>query len=173
MALGKTITIEIIDDNIDRTDESTPAQQAQNKEPKAKKKSTKKEKSSVNVIGMYAFNNVKNELVSTVTSTLNRQITLNENYLAQNNLNVAKKSLSLVSSLASSIYAGGKVGAIGGPVGSAIGAAIAATTWGMSQYISYQNRMSSYYQQLNSNNFNTEFSQVRAGLINNGRGTEN
>lgn len=172
MALGKTITIEIIDNNIDR-EESTPAQQAQHKEPKAKKTSTKKEKSSVSVIGMYAFNNVKNELVSTVTSTLNRQITLNENYLAQNNLNIAKKSVSLVSGLASSVYAGIKIGKIGGTTGIAVGVAIAATTWGMSQYISYQNRMSSYYQQLNSNNFNTEFSQVRAGLINNGRGTEN
>lgn len=172
MALGKTITIEIIDNNIDR-EESTPAQEEQKKEPGAKKKSTKKEKSSVSVIGMYAFNNVKNELVSTVTSTLNRQITLNENYLAQNNLNIAKKSVSLVSGLASSVYIGGKVGVIGGPVGMTIGAAVGAATWGMSQYISYQNRMSSYYQQLNSNNFNTEFSQVRAGLINNGRGTEN
>jgi|GEM_PF-4776730 len=172
MALGKTITIEIIDNNIDR-EESTPAQQAQHKESKAKKTSTKKEKSSVSVIGMYAFNNVKNELVSTVTSTLNRQITLNENYLAQNNLNIAKKSVSLVSGLASSVYAGIKIGEVGGTTGIAVGVAIAATTWGMSQYISYQNRMSSYYQQLNSNNFNTEFSQVRAGLINNGRGTEN
>lgn len=165
MALGKTITIEIIDNNIDR-DESTPAQQAQNKEPKAKKTSTKKEKSSVNAIGMYAFNNAKNQLVSAVTSTFNRQVTLNENYLAQNNLNVAKKSLGLVTSLASALKTGQDVG--GGA-----GMAVAAVAWGVTQYVSYQNRMSSYYQQLNSNNFNTEFSQVRAGLINNGRGTEN
>lgn len=165
MALGKTITIEIIDNNIDR-EESTPAQEEQKKEPKAKKKSTKKKKSKVSIIGMYAFNNVKNELVSAVTSTLNRQTTLNENYLAQNNLNVMKKSISFAASFTSAIIAGKDAAG-------AAGIAVAAVAWGANQYISYQNRMSSYYQQLNSNNFNTEFSQVRAGLINNGRGTEN
>ena len=60
-----------------------------------------------------------------------------------------------------------------GPAGAVAGAVIGTVGWGVNEIMNYQQRMSNTYQLLNSNNFSTNFAQVRAGLINGGRGTEN
>jgi hypothetical protein len=70
--------------------------------------------------------------------------------------------------------AGGAIaGSAAGPVGVLIGGAIGVTTWHFNQDIQNKANLSSYYQQLNSANFNTQFNRTRAGLINEGRGTDN
>jgi hypothetical protein len=141
------------------------------KTEKEKEKDTKVK--SIRVVSMYAFNNVKDSLVDFVQNISNRSLSLTENYLAQNNKAKTMKAVKATTSLASSIIAGVKLGSIGGPIGVAIGTAVSIASWGAGQFLNYQNRMSNYYQQINESNFNTEFSQVRAGLINNSRGTEN
>ena len=77
-------------------------------------------------------------------------------------------------SLASSIYLGVNAGSpIAGPWGAAAGAVIAATGFAISEVSNYQQRMSNYYQNLNATNYQTEFDRTRAGLTNEGKGTEN
>lgn len=148
-------------------------------ETKKKPRKTKEEKEreerikAIKVVSMYALNNVKDDLVDFVQNISNRSLSLTENYLAQNNKAKTMKAVKSTASLASSIIAGVKLGSIGGPIGIAVGTAVSIASWGAGQFLNYQNRMSNYYQQINESNFNTEFSQVRAGLINNSRGTEN
>ena len=58
---------------------------------------------------------------------------------------------------------------VGGPVGAAVGA----VSWGVNEFIQNKANLSGYYQDLNASNFNMQFNRTRAGLIDEGRGTEN
>ena len=58
---------------------------------------------------------------------------------------------------------------VGGPTGAVIGAA----GWVGSEILQNQASLSSYYSSINATSMQTEFSRTRAGLVDNGRGTEN
>lgn len=126
-----------------------------------------------NALVYQAYNQAKSLVSVSITSTLNKRFTLKEDYLAQNTYNQIKSNISKVSGVYTSIIGGAIIGANLGPVGAGIGAVIGATGYGLSNFISYQNTLSSYNQTLNANDYSTAFSRTRAGLTNGGRGTEN
>ena len=107
----------------------------------------------------------KNTVLKAVDLTVNRNLSLTENYIGQQTLSNVKNILSKSEGLIRGI----KLGAAGGPAG----IALAVASWGTSQYFDFLNKKSNYYQALNATNAQTEFSQTRAGLYNDGRGTLN
>lgn len=99
-----------------------------------------------------------------------RYCTLQEDYMSQQWINNAKDTMQRVSGIAGAAIQGGMMGAsFGGVYGAAAGAIIGIAGYGFNQYTEYQKRMSNYYQQLNSTNFQTEFMAGRYGIS----GTEN
>lgn len=97
---------------------------------------------------------------------MKRYFSLTEDYIGENNLNNFSTTVSKVSGLVSSIKTGFETGGAAGGI-------IGAVTWGVSEYIGYQSRINSYYSSLNATNYNTSYERTRAGLVDNGRGTEN
>lgn len=120
-------------------------------------------------IGIQAASTAINVAKQSADFAWNRYCTLQEDYMSQQWVNNAKDTINRVTGVANSAIQGGMVGASFGPIGAAAGALIGAVGYGFSQYTEYQKRMSNYYQQLNSTNFQTEFSASRYGLS----GTEN
>lgn len=119
------------------------------------------------------FNKSVGLIVSSVGNEINRYLNLTEDYLGQDAYTNVRVAVEKTQTAASTILNGAMIGSVAGPVGAAAGAVISAASWGISQIISGRNSMSSYYQALNASNFQVGFSQTRAGLIDNGRGTEN
>lgn len=101
-----------------------------------------------------------------VRSETNRYFTLREDYLSQKTLENQKVALGKVGGFLTSVIGGAMVGGV-------VGGFAGFGYWGVSEVLNIRNTESNYYQQLNTANFQTSFSQVRAGLVNNGRGTEN
>lgn len=106
-------------------------------------------------------------------SEINRYYTLREDYLSQRTIENVNVALNKVQTLGSSVLNGASAGSFVGGAGIIAGVVVGAASWGINEIIGIRNAGSNYYQQLNSTNFQTSFSQVRAGLIDNGRGTEN
>lgn len=103
----------------------------------------------------------------------NRYITLNEDYITKQAVTNAMDSINRVKKMGSSVINGMVTGAsTGGVVGAVIGGVTSAIDFGVNQYFEYQQKMSSYYQQLNATNFQTNFDASRLGLIGSS-GTEN
>jgi hypothetical protein len=103
----------------------------------------------------------------------NRYITLNEDYITKQAVTNAMDSINRVKNMGSSVINGIATGAsTGGVVGAVIGGVTSAIDFGVNQYFEYQQKMSSYYQQLNATNFQTNFDASRLGLIGSS-GTEN
>lgn len=110
--------------------------------------------------------------LQTAEASFNRYATLQEDYLTQQAISNVKDTISRVKSGASNILSGASTGAIFGPWGAAAGAVIGAISWGTSQFVQYQERISGYYQQLNATNYQTNFAASKLGLSG-GSGTEN
>lgn len=170
MAEVRKITIEIVEGDGGGDDgENKTKKKKKTKEEKEKEKRQKAWKQ----IGKNAFNAAKEILISGVENSLQRNYTLTENYMAQATYANAKKSISMVTSLGTTIAGAAKVGSLAGGAGIVASVGVAVVSWGVNQYISYQNRMSSYYQSLNASNYQSDFSQIRAGLVDGSKGTEN
>jgi len=120
-----------------------------------------------------AINTAKRTVINAVTSSVDRYMTLTEDYMAQTSYQNAITTINKMTSLVGSVYAGAKIGSVGGAVGSAVGAGIALVGFGANEIISYQSRMSGYYRQINASNISRAYYSKRYGLIDNGRGTEN
>lgn len=127
----------------------------------------------VSALTVYAMNTVKNNIISAASVAWNRYVDMKEDYLAQNNMNEVKAHLGMAKSYGTSIAAGATIGAIGGPVGIAVGAAVGAASNFISRGVRYGITMANYNEQNNAMNAQTNFSRVRMGLIDGGRGTEN
>lgn len=125
------------------------------------------------VILNQAYQHAKQMLSQTIDLSLNRYYTLTEDYLGQTNYQHIRTAYGKVTGLASAIAGGAMAGSITGPGGAVVGAIISAASWGVNQYVQNKANLSNYYQDLNASNFNTEFNRTRAGLVNEGRGTEN
>lgn len=169
MAEVRKITIEIVEGDGGGDDGEKTKKKKKTKEEKEKENKKKAWKQ----IGKNAFNEAKEMLISGVENSLQREYTLTENYMAQTTYANAKKSISMVTSLGTTIAGAAKVGSLAGGAGIAVSVGVAVVSWAFNQQIAYQTRMSSYYQSLNASNYQSDFSQIRAGLIDGGRGTEN
>ena len=122
----------------------------------------------------YVVDLLKGLATESVMFTLNRNYKLTEDYLSQNDLNNIQKTLGKAGSLASSIIAGATAGsAIFPGVGTAVGAAVGAVASIATEAISGASTLSEYYSNLNAASYQSGFSSRRAGLTNEGRGTEN
>lgn len=108
----------------------------------------------------------KKTIIQTIDANLNQYFNLSEDYLAETTYSNVKKTLSKIGGLGLAISGGF---AFGGP----IGAGISLIGYGISESINFQSRLSSFYQDLNATNYQSNFNQVRSGLINGSKGTEN
>ena len=130
-------------------------------------------KAAAFAITLYALNEVKNSIVKTASQGWNRHIDMKEDYLASNNMNEIKAKLGAVKSYASAAITGAKIGSIGGPIGAAVGAAVGTVANLGNRVINYALAQTRYNEQNNAMNAQTNFSRVRMGLMDGGRGTEN
>lgn len=126
-----------------------------------------------NVLINQAFDTAKKAILNSVSVTANRYFNLKEDYLSENLVNNALTAVGKVTSFGSAVASGAILGSSVTGIGTAVGAAIAATGWVVNEGISMYGQLSNYYQSINATTYQTQFSRVRAGLINEGRGTEN
>lgn len=172
MAEVRKITIEIVEGSGGGGGGSDDDEKKK-KKTKAEREAEKRKK-AWQQIGKNAFRSAKNIIISNVENSLQRQYTLTENYMAQTTYNNAKRAISTAVSLGTTLYGSLKLGLMtGNPVGVAASVAVSTAAWGFNQFTEYKNRMSSYYQSLNAGNYQSDFSQIRAGLIDGSKGTEN
>lgn len=167
--------------------EELKPQKAEDKSPtkKQKKKLEEDEISASQQVITGTFGYIKDTMVPVVTGALkmgwNRYTTLQEDYLAENRVNNVMTSVNKVKSLTNSVVSGAMtgatVGSAAGPVGTAVGLLMGTMTslamWGTQNNLENQQKLSNYYQQLNQTNFQTYLDSSRAGLVDNGRGTQN
>lgn len=129
-------------------------------------KSAEKAMFGKHILLKQAYDQAKSVVGNAIQSSLNRYYALSENYMLETDITNLKTGISKATSFGTTIISGAMVG---GPWG----AAIAAVGWVGNEVISYNNNLSNYYSQINTNNYNTQFSRTRASLYDNGRGTEN
>ena len=116
-------------------------------------------------VGVYAM--------QTSNFYISRNNTLTEDYIGQT---IQKNITSTVQDMLGVVYtitSATTIGSAFGPVGSAVGAGVGAVMASAGLAVTYANKYSEFYQTLNANNYNTSYSQVRAGLTDSNRGTEN
>ena len=143
-------------------------------EPKKNSSTSKKEVSAKQYFAGKAFDLTLNLITQTASTSINKYFQLSEDYMSENvyknTMVMVNKAKSLGGTVISGAIAGAKVGGVWGAIA---GGTIAAIGWGGSEYIQNQAALSSYYQSINATSMQTEFSRTRAGLVDNGRGTDN
>ena len=113
-----------------------------------------------------AYQNTKSLVIQTASTSINRYFSLSEDYIMQNTVSNTMTTLNKVKGLGQSVLLGAQMG---GPVGALFGLG----AWGVSEFINNQANLSSYYEGINAANYQTQYTRTRAGLVDNGRGTEN
>lgn len=168
MAETRKITIEIIQKN----EQEQPEKPEDDKEQK--KASSEGKTLLKSVILNQGYQTAKKLVIQSVEASVDRYLTLTEDYMAQNTYNMVKTSISKMTNAGSTIIGGAIAGAkVGGVAGAVAGVVIGTIGWGVSEYISYQSRMSGYYRSLNASNIEMNYARKRAGLVDGSRGTEN
>lgn len=122
--------------------------------------------------GIEAASKMVSAVESVADFSIDRYCTLQEDYSTKQFLSNWKDTYGRAKGAASSIISGAASMSSFGVKGMIFGAALGAANFGFNQYMEYQKRMSSYYQKLNSTNYETGFAASRAGLIGSS-GTEN
>lgn len=174
MADTRKITIEIIQKS-EGEDTPTPTPDNTGSNTTEKKKTDSEGKTLLkSVILNQGYNTAKQMVIQSVEASVNRYMTLTEDYMAQNTYNKVKTSISKAVSAGSAIIGGAVSGGqVAGPAGAAVGAIIGTIGYASSEFISYQSRMSSYNSSLNASNISIDYARRRAGLTDGSRGTEN
>lgn len=126
-----------------------------------------------NILVYQAYQQAKKAIVTSVNATFTRYYSLSEDYIGENNYKNTMTAISKVTGFGTSVIGGAIAGSQLGVVGAVAGAVIGAVGYGVTEYLSYNSKISSYYQNLNATNYQTSFQQTRAGLTNGGKGTEN
>lgn len=129
-------------------------------------KSIEKATVGKNVLLNQAYQNTKSLVIQTASTSINRYFSLSEDYIMQNTVSNTMTTLNKVKGLGQSVLLGAQMG---GPVGALSGLG----AWGVSEFITNQANLSSYYEGINAANYQTQYARARAGLVDNGRGTEN
>lgn len=142
--------------------EEVPGSQENIKE----KNSSSNKDITARAIARMAYDKAKGNVTTAANSMINRYFSLSENYMAENDYNNIMTTINKGTGLFMSAKIGGSLGGVPGTI-------IGVAAWGANEFISYQNRMSGYYQSLNATNYQTEFDRSRLGLTNEGKGTEN
>lgn len=169
MADTRKITIEIIQKTEGDDTPKTPDNDKDKKKTDSEGKTLLK-----SVILNQGYSVAKKLVIQGVESSMNRYLTLSEDYMAQNTYNAVKTSINKLSSAGSAILGGAVAGAkAAGPFGAVAGIVIGTVGYGVSEFLSYQSRMSSYFRALNASNAEMNFARKRAGLIDGSKGTEN
>lgn len=141
---------------------------------KTKEKTTSEGKILLkSVILNQGYNTAKRLVIQGVQANINHYFALSEDYMGENTYNNVMATLNNIKGMASSVIGGAVAGSVAGPIGAGVGALIGATSGVVSNYLSFQQRMSSYYQNLNASNYQTAYARKRAGLTDGGKGTEN
>lgn len=167
MAEAKKIIIEIIDSsNSSSGGEGESESPLIKLLPQEEKPKQKKKKSAEEIYLIHSAKRAVQTLGNSINLSINRYFSLQEDYLAENLYNNVKTTFGKFEGLVGNIKAGAGVAGF-------VGATIGAGLWVTSEAINQHQRYSNYYAQLNATNAQTEFSQKRAGLYDNGRGTEN
>lgn len=130
------------------------------------KNSSSNKDTTARALARMAYDRAKGNITSAANLMINRYFSLSENYIAEVDYNNAMTITNKGVGLFMSVKAGASVGGVPGAI-------ISAVAWGTNEFVSYQNRMSGYYQALNATNYQTEFDRSRLGLTNGGKGTEN
>ena len=120
-----------------------------------------------------AFQVAKNSIIRSLDFNITRYLDLKEDYLSENDYNAAKATIQTTATFATSVFIGAKVGSVGGPVGALIGGAIGAVGGTIANLQGYRSLKSSVSTDLNGRIIQTNFARERAGLTNEGKGTEN
>lgn len=150
----KKITIEIIGKSSEEDGEK-------------KQKSGKKNKKSEGKIWLsMVAQRAKEIVISTIETDASRYFYMKEDYLGETVYRNIKNNVGKAIGAVSTVAAGAKLG--GAP-----GAAIAAVGVVVNEGISIFNKYATLENQMNTLNYGMEFSRTRAGLVDNGRGTEN
>lgn len=131
-----------------------------------KPKRPKEVKNLKSVLFNQAFDVAQSLVIQGVQTTFNRYVSLKEDYITEQKVTNTINTINKISQIVTITAAGVKIGGV-------IGGAIAATGALISEGVSLFNKYSGYYSTLNASNMNLAFNRTRAGLVNNGRGTEN
>ena len=122
----------------------------------------------------FLYNNIKSLAVEATNYSISRSFRLTEDYLSQNTFNNIQTMLSKASGLAGNMIAGATIGsAIMPGAGTIVGLATGLATFIPSEIISGASNLSQHHSAINAATYQSEFSRQRAGLTDNGRGTEN
>lgn len=122
----------------------------------------------------YVYDNLKNLAIEGVMTSLGRTYRLTEDYLSQNVLNNVQTAIGKAGSFAGAIIAGAKVGSMMAPgAGTVVGAAFGLGFSLLGESISGSSTLSQHHSAINAATYQSEFSRQRAGLVDEGRGTQN
>ena len=113
-----------------------------------------------------AFNQAKNLLSQSINTSLARYYNMKEDYMYENNINIAKQVIGKTSSFFTTVGGGVALGGLAGGL-------IAGAGWLGSEMINLNNRWNSVYAEINATNYNKAFTKERMGLVDGGKGTEN
>jgi hypothetical protein len=129
-------------------------------------KETKEEKTGAEIWLNMVAQRALSLFTATVESSSHNYFYMKEDYLGEQIYRNVKSNISKVSGSIITIAAGAKIG--GAP-----GAVIATVGVVANEGLSIYNKYASLENQMNTLNYGMEFSRTRAGLVDNGRGTEN
>ena len=120
------------------------------------------------------FETAKRLIIQGVDVGLNRQFSINEDYMGETTYQNAKNVIGKVTSIASTIGGGTLAGAqVGGLLGAVVGGVISTIGVGVSETLSVQGKMSQTFRSLNASNVELNYARARAGLTDGSMGTEN
>jgi hypothetical protein len=173
MSETRKITIEIIQTN-KSTGTTMPTEQTNKDDVDQKKASGEGATLLKSFILNQGYQTAKKMIIGTVEASISNYLTLSEDYMAENTINKVKTAISKVTSIGGTILSSTLAGAqMGGGVGAVAGMVIGSTTAVYNEVLSYQTRMSSYYQSLNASNISKDYAKRRSGYVDSGKGTEN
>lgn len=145
--------------------------------PKKNAKNNKKSKEEIDASKYFihkAYDQALKLVLQTANTSISRYFSLSEDYISESTYKNIISSMNKGKNLALTAVSGAVIGSkVGGVIGGGVGATIAVVGWVGSELIQNQASLSSYYQSINATNMQTQFSRTRAGLVDNGRGTEN
>lgn len=126
-----------------------------------------------NIVVYRAWEQSKSLIKNSAMYVVGRYFNLTENYKGEQDLQNTLSVLGNVIGAGTSIVGGAIAGAKAGPVGIVAGAAVGAVFWTANTALNAFKAWDNQRIQLATMNIESSFQQVRLGLVDNGRGTQN